>query len=283
VSAGQGAAPAGPERVAIYTALFGGYDALPAAMPQDIGVDWICFTDDPGLRADGWHMEVAPARYDHPRMSAKWFKARPDAALPQHRRTIWIDANMQVDARAFAREALAFATDGLAVFRHPQRGCVYREAKASARTAPTKYADQPLMAQVASYRAEGYPVRNGLYALGTIVRDRDMASVRELGQVWLAECERWSYQDQLSFPVVAWRLGITPSVFPYHQHRHDLRDGLACALHRFGPLDGLAVALRSMRPRPGGQISSSPAAGRSRGRWPRSNPWWTLLPHRSDC
>lgn len=283
MSAGQSPAPAGLERVAIYTAMFGGYDALPAAFAQDIDVDWICFTDDAALPADGWQLRVAPGRYDHPRMSAKWFKARPDAALPEHRWTIWIDANMRVDSPSFARDAIALSPSGLGVFRHPQRGCIYREARASVATSPRKYAEQPLLAQVGSYRAEGYPRDNGLFALGTIARDRDRPEVQELGRLWLEECERWSYQDQLSFPVVAWRLGLEPSVFPYHQHRHDLRDGLACALHRVRVLDDMAVALRRRRPRPGGQIPDAQAVGQRRGRWPGSNPWWTLLPHRSDA
>lgn len=271
-----------PERLAIYTAVYGGYDTLPAAVEQDVDVDWICFTDDPELQVDGWRVELAQGRYEHPRMSAKWFKARPDLALPGYRWTIWIDANMQVDSPAFAREARALAPSGLGVFRHPQRSCIYREARASARTAPGKYTDQPLLEQVESYRAEGFPARSGLFALGTIARDRDVQQVRDLGAMWLHECERWSYQDQLSFPVVAWRLGLRPSVFPFHQHRHGIRDGLSCSLHRIAPLDELAIRLRSARPRRGGQIPDAPAASSPRVPWPRGNPWWTLRPHRSE-
>lgn len=137
--------------------------------------------------------------------------------VPLARHVIWIDANMQVTAASFAREAVAAVGDGVAVWKHPERSCIYEEAVASLRLAPAKYGHLPILEQVASYHREGHPVDGGLYATGTIVWDTNDRRVRRLGADWLAECRRWTYQDQLSFPVVCRRLGVTPGMFPVGQ------------------------------------------------------------------
>src|SRR5437879_1575817 len=79
---------------------------------------------------------------------------------------------------------------------------IYAEAEFS-KTMP-KYFDQPIAEQIESYRAEGYPARMGLIATGLIARSTaaDLSAIEEM---WWDENLRWSYQDQLSLPVVLWR------------------------------------------------------------------------------
>lgn len=266
--------------VVVYTAVYGGYDVPPRPVDQDVPVEWVCFTDDASLSADGWRMVHEPSRFDHPRMSAKWYKALPDLALPEVRWSIWIDANARVDSISFASSAVALADRGLAVFRHPQRDCIYLEARASRLTAPSKYAGQPMEEQVAHYRQEGHPTHGGLYAGGTIVRDSSRSDIREVGRRWLDECVRWTYQDQLSLPVVLRRLGVTPSVFPFHLHRHGVIDSALCRMHRWWWFEKTAALARERVARSDvGPIP--PPAGRSRRRF-ASNPWWELVPHRGS-
>lgn len=202
--------------VAIITATFGGSDPLRDQTPQDVPVDWIAVTDDPAMRSDFWAVQVEHGRGAHPCMAAKRFKMLPHVG---HRFAIWIDANMEVTSPTFAREALESVRDGIAVWQHPRRDCVYAEAEASvgAESQGGKYATQPILEQAASYRAAGYPEHAGLYACGTVVWDRDDPRARPLGFEWLGECERWTFQDQISLPVVAARMGVRPGVFPYSQ------------------------------------------------------------------
>lgn len=204
--------------VAIYTATYGGYDRLWEPVAQDIDVEWVAFTDDDQLAPVGpWEVVLRPPERDHPRMAAKVPRCLPHVWLPEHPLTIWVDANMEITSPAFAREALAAMVDGFATWQHPQRSCIYVEARASLKLAPAKYADQPIMAQVGHYRRERFPQRGGLFATGTLARDSRFEIVRAMGEQWLAECDRWTYQDQLSLPVVCRRLGITPGIFPHRQ------------------------------------------------------------------
>jgi hypothetical protein len=206
------------KRIAIYTAVAGHYDYLRAQPTQTDQVDWFAFTDDSSMDCPGpWELESLPSHPQGPRMAAKVARCLPRQFLGDYDYAIWVDANMVVTNPDFATQAIAAIRNGVATWRHPQRTCIYAEADASLQLAPLKYKDQPIREQVAHYRAEGHPRSGGLYATGTTAWDLHDEGAMALGAAWLAECERWSYQDQLSFPVVCRRLGIQPGVFPHAQ------------------------------------------------------------------
>src|SRR5262249_28199370 len=163
-----------------------------------VGVDWICFTDDAGLRSDSWKVRVAKARYAHPRLSAKWFKLNPHRVLDGYKRTIWIDANIRVEATTFTDEVIACLADKeLALFPHPDRDNIFDEAVVSHGMA--KYQQLPVLEQVEHYRRLGFGERE-LYACGVLARSTADRRMRRLHRDWMHENLRWSYQDQLSLP-----------------------------------------------------------------------------------
>lgn len=199
----------------VYTSVYGSFDVLRPQAEQDIDTEWVAFTDDPNLTAPTpWRVVVEAPRYEHPCMAAKYRKMVPPDISKD---AVWIDGNMEVTAPTFAREALAARRDGMATFKHPRRDCIYTEAEASLGSEGQggKYADLPIREQVAAYRTEGHPRHAGLFACGVIAWD--LTAGPALGKAWLDECERWTYQDQLSLPVVARRLGVEPGVFPLSQ------------------------------------------------------------------
>lgn len=223
--------PAAPARAVVVTASYAGVDAaLHAPVPQDMPVDWICFTDQHDLKAPTpWRVIHAPVGNVDPRRAVKGHKATPNVDCPD---VVWIDASMEITSRSFVRDALAARHDGVAVFTHPRRDCIYQEAEASlgAEAQGGKYADQPLLDQVAAYRAEGHPEHGGLFACGVVAWDLSDPQAADLGRAWLAECERWSWQDQLSFPVACRRLGVEPGVFPIRQIERNVR---GCLVNRW--------------------------------------------------
>jgi drug/metabolite transporter superfamily protein YnfA len=204
-------------RIAVYTAIAGGYDHLREQKPQDQSVDWIALLDDPMSVPQPWQYRPLPEHPAGPRMVAKVAKCFPRRFLDDYDYAIWVDGNMRITNSAFAAEAIASIRNGFATWAHPQRSCIYAEAEASLRLAPVKYTTQPINEQVAAYAAEGHPINGGLYAAGTIAWDLHDDRAMEVGAAWFAECERWSYQDQLSLPVACRRLGVTPGIFPYRQ------------------------------------------------------------------
>lgn len=227
-----GAAPR--TRRAIYTAIYGGYDALKPVLGADRlrqqGIDLICFTDDARLSHPDWQVRVVPPRHGHPRLDAKYYKVLPHLVLPEYDETLWLDASFQIDDARFAEDLFAYLNDApLALFLHPERGCLYEEAE-FCRTMP-KYADQDIVGQVRHYREAGFPERFGLFAGGIIARRHDDAGVRALGEQWMAENLRFTYQDQLSLAYLIWKLSLKPVIFrqylwrprglTWRDHAHD--------------------------------------------------------------
>lgn len=208
--------------VVIYTANFGGYDHTLSPEPQELDVDWLYLTDGealPDLGRVKWQIEKIDRDGAHPNALAKTYKAQPPWGLGDWKYAIWIDANMQVIAPYFAKDAIAAVRDGVAIWQHPRRECVYREIEASKpggkESQNDRYANLDLDGQAAAYRAEGYPADNGLVASGTIVWTREASET--LGRAWLAEIQKWGFHDQVSFPVVARRLGVNYGLFPVPQ------------------------------------------------------------------
>lgn len=201
----------------VYTAIYGGYDLGLDAAPSLPGVDFVCFTDDPGLSADGWTVLVEERPEEHPRMQAKWFKLHPHRAFPDAERTLWMDGSHHfLPGFSFQAAVGCAGRTGIAAHLHPRR-CVFAEAEASMQF--RKYADlsPSTVEQAAHYRREGHPELGGLWALGSIARvrsDRMDAAMDD----WWQENVRWTYQDQVSFPVVMRRHGIEVGSFPYPQY-----------------------------------------------------------------
>jgi hypothetical protein len=197
---------------ALYTAIFGGYDSL-REQPVMPGFDMVCFTDDPTLTSSQWRVVVVRRRDEHPRMSAKKFKALPHKVLPQYERTVWVDAGIQIQRDDFAELVLEASGDtGLSLVRHPARNRVIDEARFCVDLA--KYHGQPMLEQVEHYRRKGFPDESGLWAGGIIGRD-SRRTVRTFGRRWWRENQRWTWQDQLSLPYLLWRLDLVPGEVPF--------------------------------------------------------------------
>lgn len=206
-------------KTAIYTAIFGTYDDLREQLVLT-DVDYLCFTDSRDLQAaPPWQVVringlVAPGDAClHPRMRAKRFKCFPHHYLHTYDHTIWVDGAIDVVDPAFAEVVTGSINDsGMAVFAHPDRNCIYEEAAESVRM--PKYDRAALIKQIRHYRSVGYPAQNGLYAGGVIGRATNSDLTEHICEDWWQEITRWSYQDQLSLPVVCWCAGITLGLIP---------------------------------------------------------------------
>ena len=214
-------------RLAAVCAIYGGYDLIP---PVPEGVDDAVLITDVPVRS-GWRNLVEPSDA-HPRLAAKRPKARPDLYTDCDA-SLWIDGSIHVRDGAFVEHVRALLTEhDLVLTDHPEdRDCLYEEA-AHCHDWP-KYREDPVLAQVADYRRMGMPEHFGLWAAGTIARQHT-DRVRGFGDVWLAEMERWSIQDQVSLPYVLWRDEIEFTTFGFDQldnrffdllpHAQEIRD-----------------------------------------------------------
>jgi hypothetical protein len=190
-----------------FTSIYGGYDPL-RTHPDHPGVDqWLCFTDDPDLTCPGWETVVEPARFEHPRLAAKWRKCIP----PDADRSLWLDGSLDLRSPYYVDVVSdCLDTAPMAFFRHPARDNIRDEADESARMA--KYAGLDVHGQVDRYEKRKGP-QSGLWASTTFGRVHTPA-VLQMGAAWLAHCDLLTYQDQLSLPVLLDDFGIVPAAIP---------------------------------------------------------------------
>jgi len=212
-----------PRRTVVYTAIFGGHDTLKQPVPQDDPTDFICFTDTPmPFRVGAWRVfHISPDPKLHPRLQAKWFKLLSHAVFPGGRlalryapfslrrradMSIWIDGSIQIKCSRFISDMrLRLADSDWAMFVHPDRDCIYDEARVCATL--VKCEGQPIFPQVEAYKSI-VPPHSGLYACTIIVR-REPATKRvsTANELWLEEVRKWTVRDQLSLPYVLRKLG----------------------------------------------------------------------------
>jgi len=232
-------------RVAIYTAIFGGYDELKEPPAQDVACDFICFSDAPWVRRhSAWRMvRVRTDRTLHPRMQAKRYKLMshevfPDGRLafrydpvsalsfsrPRYDATIWVDASLSLRSTGFASDiTCSIGGTSWAMFAHPDRDCIFEEAAVSA--GMLKYRGLPLEEQVACYGRRGIQAHSGLHACTVIARKEPLpAMLRRANELWWAENVKWTWQDQLSLPFVLHQLGIGVDRIPGNLWRNDWFD-----------------------------------------------------------
>ena len=115
----------------VYSAIFGGYDDLKPHPSCDLVDEWICYTDNPDVRCDGWQTIVEPQPFTHPRMAAKWRKCHP----PTHDDlTIWVDGSMSFRNGDFFEMVAGLLDQGdWVMFPHPDRTSIVDEEAVSDR------------------------------------------------------------------------------------------------------------------------------------------------------
>lgn len=201
-------------RLAAVCAIYGGYDLIP---PVPEGVDDAVLVTDVPVRS-GWRNVVEPSGA-HPRLAAKRPKARPDLYTDCDA-SIWLDGSTYVidsDFFSIVRERLV--EHDLVLWDHPEdRDCIVQEALVCHDW--PQYRDEPLLAQIEHYLAQGMPEHFGLWAAGSIAR-RHTDRIREFGDAWLDEMERWTVKDQVSLPYLLWRHDIVPGTFGLRQFENN--------------------------------------------------------------
>lgn len=218
-------------KIVVYTAIFGGIDRLWSVYPLATGdATHVCFADAPlrevGLWTDErpphiartssgmgvpptWDIQLVDPEYS-PRRMARHYKALPHRYIDADV-TIWVDGNVRLlaDPRQIVDQYLGNAD--LAIFKHPDRTCLYDEAQFCAQIG--KDSRSVLQAQVEQYRQAGMPRNWGLPETRCVIR-RNTKRMEELNEAWWNELEHASVRDQVSLPFVCWKAGVRWAEIP---------------------------------------------------------------------
>jgi GT2 family glycosyltransferase len=201
------------ENIVVYTAITGGYDNLKEQTPtarKDI--KFIAFTDET-IVSKTWTTNKASTHSKDSNRNAKIHKIMPHKFFPDHEYSLWMDGSVHI-IFPFGVNRLAeiyLSENDLAIFRHPERHCLYQEANICINR---RLDDSDIIHnQVQRYTKEGYPSNAGLVE-ATIILRRHSPEVIKFNEAWWEEIQNGSKRDQISFNYVARKLGLKWKFFP---------------------------------------------------------------------
>ncbi|AWC20830.1 MULTISPECIES: glycosyltransferase domain-containing protein [Aminobacter] len=198
---------------------------------RDGKTDFICFTDDRSLKSSLWQFKYVDSRKLGPVRTSKMVKLLPHRFVGGYAASLYFDNTVEPKVPAEGFFQLLDATpEPMLCFRHPERSCVYDEAEVV--TALGLDDPSTIAAQMDHYRALGYPVGAGLITATIMLRRHNNAALVTVMESWAAEVKRWSYRDQLSFNVVAWRHRFQPAYLTGTPHENELFDWPRISGHR---------------------------------------------------
>lgn len=209
------------KKVAVYTAITGGYDVLETPSIENRNFDYICFTDNPNLTSDFWEIRLMEDEEELDAIRrARKYKVLPHKYLPEYDYSLWIDGSFDIISNIADYIQDYSQNHKLLAIPHEVRDCIYEEAEVCIK----KEKDSPeiINEQMAKYEEEGYPQHNGLIASGILFRDHHDPEVIKLMEMWFDEIRNYSRRDQLSFNYVCWKNNFqydTSDIF-YHRNQY---------------------------------------------------------------
>ena len=187
-------------RIAVYTAISGGYDELNEPIRFSDGVDFFAFSDRPLANGSVWKRLEFDYLHQDPSRTSRFVKINPHLYFPDYEWSIWVDANLGLneDPRSLIEGMIQGADMG--AFSHPLRSCIYDEAEECSRR--KKDSDIEIREQVLRYRKSGHPLKTGLFESGVLVRQHRRQSVSKAMKDWWREIDNGSRRDQISLPFI---------------------------------------------------------------------------------
>lgn len=204
-------------KVAVYTCITQGYDELNLPTHRCSGVDFYCFTDDPSKVRPPFIYRDTACKDLNPAEQNRFIKMHPHLILSAYDASVYVDGNIQVigDVGSLARESLTSAK--IAAYSHPERDCVYDEAKACALLGLEWV--HKIAEQVKLYEHQRFPRHHGLVEANILFRRHNDHQVIKVMEFWWTLFQRYAKRDQLSFNYACWQQGLEI----HNLGRHDAR------------------------------------------------------------
>lgn len=199
------------EDIVIYTSLFGAYDALPIPCVDKKGYEFVCFTDQ-DIEVPGWRMERKEPTLSSANLSAKLYKIKPHDFFPNHKFSLFVDANTLFLGRIDELIDRWLKPYNFVMWRHPDRDDIFDEAEAI--ILHGKDDPEKVSKQMSVYEAAEVSRHSGLYECSFIWRAHFDTEVSGLMNLWWNEIITHSKRDQTSFYFLAHHTGPKPHALP---------------------------------------------------------------------
>ncbi|TXI38472.1 MAG: FkbM family methyltransferase [Methylophilus methylotrophus] len=208
-------------KVAVYTAIFGGYDTAPILNYIDPQLDYILYTDQPDFAAPSpWQVRVVPAVFVDPQMDARRIKVLSHLFLADYTITVWIDGNFTLEKLTLELVQDIASRAPVSLCKHQFRNCIYDEAIEILKRGID--ASTPVLKQIQYYQAHAFPRQYGLHATSFLVRNQIDPHTIKMNMRWWEVLATNSKRDQLSFDFVRWEQNAPVMTLPWNLRENTL-------------------------------------------------------------
>lgn len=166
-------------------------------------ISYVLFTDDLGIKADGWDVRPILKKYDDPVRTSRFHKHNPFLLFPDAEYTVWLDATHWPHS-----SIMPILNGEMSMMRHFVRSTVKEELQACSDAKMDSV--KTMTHQFRSYVEDGFKDDQGLYSTTCVVR-KNTERVKEFSEFWWREICKWSRRDQLSLPYCLWKFPIDVS------------------------------------------------------------------------
>lgn len=201
------------KRLAVYTALTGGYDTLrqPERVRED--VDYFCFSNDIHQNQIGaWR--ICPINHNQPDgiRLVRFVKLNPELFLPTYKTCLWVDSNITLTNEIQDRAIELLNSNTLvATLPHSTRSSVFDEGLYLLQCGKGKSGE--VLRQIRHLLRERYPDKFGLKETCIFFRRHSHPSVMEFDRIWWSQLERFSTRDQLGCDYALWKADLDCVLF----------------------------------------------------------------------
>ncbi|WP_228851076.1 glycosyltransferase domain-containing protein [Aegicerativicinus sediminis] len=197
--------------VVVYTAIFGGKDQIKEPLNfEEVGlIDYFLITDDTAATSSCYKIIHKDPIYEDITKNARYYKIFGLEEFKNYDVIIWHDANLQIIHNKILEILRFMNPNGIAVFKHSQRNCIYAEAIKCIQLEK----DYPniILRQVLRYFIEGVNPESGLYDTSFVVKQNRILS-NDFLKFWWKEIKTRSRRDQLSLPYALKMFKIEPGI-----------------------------------------------------------------------
>ena len=197
-------------RFCVYTCVTGGYDSLQPVHCHPINVDFIAYTDNIDIIANGWDVKYLPDVVKEIKGDAdrnRYLKMHP-SILGDYDYAIYVDGVVEIYSDLTNMINVLNPAYGLAIHVHPDKDCVYDEVEwcKGNRRGNIERMDGMLT----EYSEDGFSRHWGLLECPVILSDlHNEKGLSILDEWWNEHVKRGTGRDQLTLPYVLWKKGIS--------------------------------------------------------------------------
>jgi len=196
------------KKIVVYTAISGEYDCLKSPEYLNKDYDYVCFTDNQSLKSNVWEILPFQEYFEDRTFLTRYVKLLPHRFFPSYDISIWVDGNILIKNNISDLLNIHLNNSTIAMFKHPLNIKSVRDEVATC-IKLKKDLTRKLEFQRDLYYSMGY-VDNDNCIPGTcsVFRRHNEKKLIIAMEEWWMHVRTYSKRDQVSFPFVAWKLGL---------------------------------------------------------------------------